>query len=283
MLGITRLKALYVTRQAMRNLHRFIFWSLLLAATIWELIALRINPSAVSFDLKQAAQLLKANGIAVASIVFWPMAYLLLVDYLHSRLGKNGRHFQGYARPLQKDLIVAGLTALLLASIYGLDSVSYGFSGIDIAFVGVPFLVNALYTLIQCTRASIAGQPVRKCVLLLVIGLLLAYTTIIFWFLVKNSSGELKTDQALFLQLSILFSGLSFFLGSHYILYCLTKGRVEASPFLINFFSEIVESKSHDFIKLAAKLESHNQHLEHLKSENAAAVRRRQKNGRKPR
>ena len=267
----------------MRYLHRFIFGSLLLTAAIWELFALRINPFAMSFDMHQAAHLLKANGIAVVSTVFWPMAYVLLVDYMHSRLGKNGRHFQDYASPLQKDLIVAAITALLLASIYAFDSVSYGFSGIDIAFVGVPFLVNALYTLIQCTRVSIGGQPVRKLVLWVAIGLLLAYTMAMFWFLVKNSSSELKTDQALFLQLSILFSGLTFFLGSHYILYCLTRGRVEASPFLINFFSKVIESKSQFLETIAEKLESRNRYLEQLKSENAAALRKQQKKGRKPR
>lgn len=256
----------------MRYLHRLILIPLMLVVFGWELLALRVNP----FDL-QFLELLKALYIAIFTVVFWPVAYILLVDYFHSRLGWNGKHYLDYARALQKDLVVAGLTALALASIYWLDTVSYGFSGIDIAFVGFPFLINALYTLIQGARVTIAGQPVLKWPALLAFGVVLAFTSTAFWLLVKNASGELETDQALFLQLTILFSGLCFFMSSNLMLHSWKRGRIEASAFLLYFFSEVVSSKYHIYSGQAAQLELLNRNLAQRKSQHAAALRRRQK------
>lgn len=260
----------------MRYLHRLIFYPLLLVAIGWGVLALRINPLALLYDLQFFA-LLKAMYVICFTAVFWPVAYIELVDYLHSRQGRNGRQYLDYAKSLQKDLVVAGLTALVLASIYWLDSVSYGFSGIDIAFVGFPFLVNALYTLIQSTRVTIGGQRVRKRAPLLLFGVVLAFTATAFWLLVKNASGELETDQALFLQLTILFTGLCFFLSSNFMLHAWKQGRFEASAFKRYFFSEVIRSKHQLYSGLDESLEPLNQQLAQRKSQHAAAVRKRQK------
>jgi hypothetical protein len=262
--------------RSIRYLHRLIFYPILLIALGWGVLSLRINPLALLYDL-QFFELLKATYIILFTAVFWPIAYIELVDYLHSRAGKNGRQYLDYAKSLQKDLVVAGLTALVLASIYWLDSVSYGFSGIDIAFVGFPFLVNSLYTMIQCTYLSIGGRRVRKQAPLLMFFVVLSVTVVAFWMLVKNASGELETDQALYLQLTILFCGVCFFLSSNFLLHAWSQGRLEASAFKRYFFSEVVRSKHNLYGRLDEKLESLNRQLAQRKSQNAAAVRRRQK------
>lgn len=259
-----------------RYLHRLIFYPILFIALGWGVLSLRINPFALLYDL-QFFELLKATYIIFFTAAFWPIAYIELVDYLHSRAGKNGRQHLDYARSLQKDLVVAGLTALALTSIYWLDSVSYDSSGIDIAFVGFPFLVGSLYTLIQSTQLSIGGRRVRKQAALLLFSVVLAFTVVAFWMLVKNASGELETGQALYLQLTIFFSGICFFLSSNLILHTWKQGHLEASTFKRYFFSEVVRSKYNLYSRLDEKLEALNRQLAQRKSQHAAALRKRQK------
>jgi len=260
----------------MRYLHRLIFYPLALVALGWGFLALRVNPLTLLFDFEFFA-LLKALYIVGFTASFWPMAYIELVDYVHSRFGKNGRHYLDYSKGLQKDLLVAGLTAMALTSIYWLDSVNYGFSGIDIAFVGFPFLINALYTMIQCTQVSLAGKPIRKRAPLIMFCVVLGGSVTAFWMLVKNASGELTTDQALFLQLTILFGGFSFFLNCNFMLHSWRQGRFEGSAFKRYFFTEVIKSKLNLYSDLDKVLEPFNKQMAQRKSQHAAALRRQQK------
>ncbi|PYC02003.1 hypothetical protein DMX09_18480 [Pseudomonas protegens] len=260
----------------MRYLHRLFFYPLLLIAFFWGFFALRVNPLALLYDFDFLA-LIKALYIVGFTASFWPMAYIELVDYVHSRFGKNGRQYLDYSRSLQKDLIIAGLTAVALSSIYWMDSVSYVFSGIDIAFVGFPFLVNALYTLIQSTKVSLAGKPIRKRAPLFMFCVVLGGTATAYWLLIKNASGELATDQALFLQLTILFGGFCFFLNSNFMLHGWRQGHFESSAFKRYFFTEVVRSKSNLYRDLDKVLKPFNQQMAKRKSQHAAAIRRQHK------
>lgn len=264
----------------MLHLHRLIFYPITLTAFCWGFIALRINPFALIFDFK-FVELIKAFYIVGFTAAFWPMAYIELVDYVHSRLGKNGKQYLDYSMSLQKDLLVAVITAMVLASIYWLDSVNYGFSGIDIAFVGFPFLINALYTLIQSTGVTIAGKPIRKRAPLLMFFVVLVISATSYWLLVKNASGELDTDQALFLQMTILFSGLCFFLSTNFLLHGWKQGRIEASVFKLYFFTEVVRSKYNFYSDLDKAIKPYNQQLKKRKSQHATAIRKQQARARK--
>ncbi|MDD0998388.1 hypothetical protein M5G20_21315 [Pseudomonas sp. TNT2022 ID1044] len=261
----------------MLYLHRLLFYPLVLISFLWGVCALRVNPFALFYHFEFLA-LLKALYIIGFTAAFWPLAYIELVDYVHSRLGKNGRYHLECSRSLQKDLIVAGLTAVALAGIYWLDSVGYVFSGVDIAFVGFPFLINALYTLVQATQVSVAGQPIRKRAPLFIFCVVLGGTATAYWLLVKNASGELATDQALYLQLTILFSGICFFLSSNFMLYWWRSGRVESSPFKRYFLTEVVVwPKLNLYRDMDKVIEPFNRQLEQRKSQHAAAIRRQQK------
>ena len=202
----------------MRHVHRVIFYALVLVALGWSVIALRANPLALLLD-KNSWPLIKTIYVVTFTAAFWPIAYIELVDYIHSRLGKNGALYLAYAKSVQKDLVVATITALVLATIYWMDSATYGLSSIDIAFVGFPFLVNTLYSLIQATQLTLGGQRIRKRAPLILFGIVLTFTGIAAWLLVKNAAGELEPDQALFLQLTILFVSLNFFLSSNFVLH----------------------------------------------------------------
>ena len=172
----------------MTYLHRVVFWALLLLAFGWCFYALRTNPIKMLANF-EFVETLKTLYIIGFTAIFWPLVYIEAVEYIYSRLGQNGRQNLEYAKSLQKDLVGTTLTALALACIYWLDSASYGLSGIDIAFVGFPLLINSLYTMIQCTKVRIAGKYVRRGAIAFNFLKTLAFTSVAFWLLIKNSSG----------------------------------------------------------------------------------------------
>ncbi|MNY30063.1 hypothetical protein D3C86_1641490 [compost metagenome] len=200
-----------------------------------------------------------------------------MANFLHSRLGKSGDFFLEQAKSVQKDLIVASITALLLALIYCLDAVEYNFSGIDIAFVGVPFLVSAFYTYIECWQIKVAGKPIRKIVALVLLGGILIMTISAITLLIKNSSSELSVECSIFLQISVILCGLQFFLGGTILLYCLSKQQARFPPFIKHFFSAVVMSPTGLTARVASGMEDTNRMWRKQKSENATAFRKKQK------
>lgn len=257
-------------------LHRILFYSLLVISFLWCLYALRANP----FEMLEKWDfwgVLKATYIVGFTAVFWPLIYIEGVDYIYSRMGKNGRQNLEHARLLQKDLVVASLTALALACIYWLDSVSYGLTGIDIAFVGFPLLVNALYTLVQCTKVKIAGEYVKKKAIFINLGVVLAFLSITFWLLIKNSSGELEPDQALFFQVTVVLCGLHFFMTTNFMHLSWRQGRVETSAFKNYFVNQVLRSKHGVYNMLEAEIVQLNRRLQVRKAIHAQEVRKRQK------
>ncbi|MBC3949010.1 hypothetical protein [Pseudomonas folii] len=260
----------------MTYLHRVVFWALLLLALGWCLYALRANlfKMLVNFEFFGALKTLYIIGFTAS---FWPLVYMETVEYIYSRMGKNGRQSLEYAKSLQKDLVVTTLTALALACIYWLDSASYGLSGIDIAFVGFPLLISSLYTMIQCTKVKIAGKYVRRGAIAFNFFKTLAFTSVAFWLLIKNSSGELKTDQALYLQISVLLIGLHFFLTNNLVYLMFKQGRVEPSAFRHYFVHHVIRSKHGLYNMMEAEMAPLNRRLQAEKAKHAQEVRKRQK------
>ncbi|MBD8708466.1 hypothetical protein IFT47_17695 [Pseudomonas sp. CFBP 13711] len=257
-------------------LHRGVFSSLLLVSFVWCLYALRANPLEMleSWDFWG---MVKVTYVIGFSAVFWPMIYIEGVDYIYSRMGKNGRQNLEHSKSLQKDLVVATLTALALACIYWLDSVSYGLTGIDIAFVGLPLLVNALYTLVQCTRVKIAGEPVRKKAIFINFCFVFAFIAVTFRLLINNSSGELESDQALFFQVTVVLCGLHFFLTTNFMHMAWRQGRIETSAFKHYFFNQVIKSKNGWYNIMEAEMVHLNRRLRIRKAKYAQEMRKRQK------
>lgn len=264
----------------MTYLHRTVFWVLLLLAAGWCFYALRANPieMLVNFEFLGALKTLYIIGFTAS---FWPLAYMETVEYIYSRIGRNGLQNLEYAKSLQKDLVVTTLTALALACIYWLDSASYGLSGIDIAFVGFPLLINSLYTMLQCTKVKIAGKHVRRRAIAFNFFKTLAFTSVAFWLLIKNSSGELETGQALYLQISVLLIGLHFFLTNNLIHLTFKRGRIEPSAFRHYFVNHVIRSKYGLYNMMEAEMVLLNRRLQVDKSRHAQGMRKRQK--KKPR
>jgi hypothetical protein len=165
------------------------------------------------------------------------------MDYLISSFGQNGKLYKTYANSIQKDIIVSFIAALILGSIYWLDIVKYNFSGIDLGYVGFPFLIYSIYTLFQIMKIKVAGKPVRKLPIIVMFVVIAIFTILAYSTLVKNSSGEYEAYQAIWFQLTILFASFFIFTSVSFQKHSLEKGKVELSQFKKYFFSQVIKSK----------------------------------------
>jgi len=260
----------------MTYLHRVVFWALLLLAVCWCFHSLRMDLS-VMYEKDDVLGMLGCFYAIGCTAVFWPLVYMETVEYIYSRMAKNGRQNLEYAKLLQKDLVVATLSALALVCIYWLDSANYGLSGIDIAFVGFPLLISSLYTMVQCTRIKIAGKYLRRGVIAFKFFAILALTSLAFWLLVKNSSGEFEIDQALYLQISVLLIGLHFFLTNNLVYLIFKQGRIESSAFRHYFVNHVIRSKHGVYNKFETEMGPLNRQWQANKAKHAQEMRKRQK------
>ncbi|MDH4610321.1 hypothetical protein [Pseudomonas sp. BN102] len=264
----------------MRTVHRVMFSSLFVIGLVWGLgFALSLAPGMDTIESIGISIALGAFGLTSAA--FWPAGYVLICDYIHSRLDKNGAFYLKYAESLQKDLVISVIGAILLFLVYWLDSADYSSSGIDIAFIGVPLLIGAFYSLIQCCRLKPFGNPVAKVVFLKKTLPAVMYFGVAIGLLIKNSSGELSFPQALFLQISIVLGGLQSYLGCSLIQYSLTKEEVHPSPFIEYFYESVIPSQSGITKKVAVDVRLTNQRWKQRKSERSAEIRHSQKSSKK--
>ncbi|MCU0092190.1 hypothetical protein N8H72_19615 [Pseudomonas koreensis] len=260
----------------MSRFHSVVFWSLLATGIVWG-VFFGVNMSPGIYTLKNLA--ISAVYVVYGIVLgfFWPTCYVSLASFLHSRLGKSGEFFLAQSKSVQKDMVVAAVTGGLLVLIYFLDTADYSFSGVDIAFVGVPFLVSAFYTYVECWSIKVAGRPIQKKAALVMLGGILMVTISAIALLIKNSSSELSVESSLFLQVSVILCGLQFFLGDTLLLFCLSRQQAHFPPFIKDFFSIVVFSPTGLTSRVASKVEDTNRVWQQHKSEAATAFNKKQK------
>jgi hypothetical protein len=227
----------------MKYLHRFNLVAILTISTIWACLAFNTNPFYLIYSF-QFIELLKITYILGFTVVFWAIFYLEICDLIYTALGKNGRVYSKYFSTIKKELATTLISALVLMSIYWGDSVKYDFSGIDLGFVGGPFIVISIISIFQMMKTKVAGKPVRKSVLFIILALILIFSVISYNYLQKNSSGDYETYQALWFQLTILFASFWFYLSTNWQLYFLTSSKIELSKFKLYFMKEVCWIKS---------------------------------------
>lgn len=264
----------------MTFVHRLIFYLLLLTAFIWACFALDTNPFALLANF-EFIESLKFTYIAGFTVVIWPAFYLEVADFIASAAGKNGKLYKGYADTIQKDIVISLVAAVVLGSIYWLDMVDYSFQGIDLAFIGVPFLVHAIYTLGQASKIKVAGKAVKKLPILMMVAAALMFSVLAFMSLLKNSSGEFSALQAIWLQLTILFGSFFIFTNASLQRHFLTTGRFELSNFKKYFFSEVLCSRRGFYADLEAPLKRLAQKTREDKAKHSALLRKNAKTRRK--
>lgn len=194
-----------------------------------------------------------------------------------SASGRNGKLYKSYANSIQKDIVVSLIAALTLGSIYWLDLAKYNFSGIDLGYVGFPFLIYSIYTLFQVMKIKVAGKPVRKLPIIVMFVVVAIFTILAYSTLVKNSSGEYEAYQAIWFQLTILFASFFIFTSVSLQKYSLERGKVELSTFKKYFFSQVIRSKDRLYESLEEPLNKMNKSTLQEKTKHSSSLRKKGK------
>lgn len=257
----------------MKYFHRIIFYVLAIISIIWACFALKTNPHVLLMNT-EIYESIKLVYILLGTAVFWPMFYVEICDFIYSIQGKNGKLHLGHARFLQKDLVIAAVSAFILASVYWIDAVPYSFVGIDLGFVGIPFIVYAVYSLIQIYGIKIAGKPVNKIPVTIMLLAVIMFGLVSYSFLIKNSSGDFETYQALWFQLTILFGSFFIFTSTSMQLYFLQQGKLELSPFKKYFFKEVVRSRHKIYENMEEPIQNVNKKTHCEKAKHSARLRK---------
>lgn len=260
----------------MKYFHRIVFFSLLILSLVWACFALKTNPFSLlsSFEFVES---LKIFYILAGTAVFWPIFYVETFDYLMSLSGRNGKLYQSYAKNIQKDVVVSFVAAFTLASIYWSNNATYDFSGIDIGYVGFPFLIHSVYMLFQTMKIKVAGKPVRKMPIIFMLAIIAIFTVLAYSTLLKNSSGEYEAYQAIWFQLTILFASFFIFTSVSFQKHSLEKGKIELSKFKKYFFSEVIRTKHGLYASLEEPLNELNKKTLQNKAKHSSSLRNKRK------
>ncbi|WP_219703993.1 hypothetical protein [Marinomonas lutimaris] len=260
----------------MKYFHRVVFYSLLVSSLVWACFALKTNPFSLLYNF-EFIESVKFIYILGGTAVFWPIFYVEIMDYLISSFGRNGKLYKTYANSIKKDIVVSFVAALILGSIYWLDLVKYNFSGIDLGYVGFPFLIYSIYTLFQIMKIKVAGKPVRKLPIIVMFVVIAIFTILAYSTLVKNSSGEYEAYQAIWFQLTILFASFFIFTSVSFQKHSLEKGKVELSQFKKYFFSQVIRSKNRLYESLEEPLIKMNEKTLQEKAKYSSSLRKKGK------
>lgn len=174
--------------------------------------------------------------------VFWGVALIYLYDFLMAEAGRNSPYMAEFYSSLRADLLVSCVIGFTLALLFWNAPNTYSWSNIDLAAIGLPFLVYALNDTIQSGRIKIGGNKLpRKIVSIMAFIQIITYGLSMYC-LSYILSGKASSSQSVWIQLTIVSAALTFFFGAKQIRFILTKQRLEVSPVLLNLFQSIPAS-----------------------------------------
>lgn len=275
----------------MKYIHRILFYFILGVSICWACASMFTHIFSLLYNLEiiksidyistydfEFIECIKYMYILGFTAIFWPMFYVEIIDYISSIRGENGKLYKAYAGSIQKDVIVSSISAIVLGSIYWLDSVSYSYAGIDLGFVGIPFLIHAIYTVFQVMNTKVAGKKLKKWPLIVWLAVTVLYMLLSYSVLLNNASGHFATYQSIWFQLTILFGSFFFFASANLQLQFVKNGKYELSLFKKYFFTDVIKSKYQCYSSLEAPLKQLTANTLIEKSKHSSALRKKGKN-----
>lgn len=209
-------------------------------------------------------------------VAMWGYAFLTIVDITYGWMNKNSPLLTKFYIGLKTDLLVTVASGITLMLIFYFDQPDYSFSNIDIAGMGIPFMLYGLFACYGIGKAKIAGKFFSKTFSLTLFTILCIVYISIIWLLIKVSSNAYLPGYSMWLQISVVCGAFFTFIESKRILFFLEAQRAEASPILRNFFSKLPQSTG--FYESTAKnLDKWNEQISKLKREQRKRSGRHQK------
>lgn len=186
-----------------------------------------------------------SNYMLLATIytsTFWGVALIYLYDFCMAQAGKNSPFMAEFYSNLKADLVVSCIIGLTLFLLFWFAPNTYSWSNIDVAAIGLPFLVYALNDTIQNGRMRIGGNKLPRTIINFMVLIQIITYGVSVYCLLYILSGKASSAQSVWIQLTIVSAALTFFFGAKQIRFIFTKQRLEVSPVLLNLFQSIPTS-----------------------------------------
>lgn len=235
------------------NVTKYLVVVALLIGTIW------------GFSLPSSGLLQATYEMGFGSVM-WGVATLYLCDFAAALTGRSSPYWQKFYNENKTDLYVCGITGLTLVLVLTLSPERYSWYSLDLALLGLPFFLYAIFAIHECATIEIAGHKLPlgvRIALCLVFAILYALTILV---LLNVQSKTMPEYEALWYQISIFCSGLSALIFARQIPYMLKQGKVEPSPVFLALFSGI-KSSFGIYAEIARAAQQWNEHVKLEKAE----------------
>lgn len=177
--------------------------------------------------------------ITTFTSVFWGTAAIYLFDFSMALIGKNSQYMQEFYAGVKTDLFVSIVVGGTLIFLFWQAPSSYSLSNIDIAGAGLPFFVYGVIETIRSGRMKIASNKIPSKVVYAFVNIQIISYAVSIYFLSYVLGGKASILQSIWIQLTVVFSALTFFFGAKQICFILTKQRMEVSPVLLEMFQNV--------------------------------------------
>lgn len=169
----------------------------------------------------------------------WGAALIYLYDFSMAMRGKNSAYMIEFHSRLKKDIMVCLAFGFSLLPVFMLLPTPYTFTNIDLACLGLPFLVSSLLDILVVKRLRVADMRLpRKIVFVLLSLPVITYAVFLYW-LYEILSNRYSQSQALWMQITIFFTGIYALFAASFIRFVMEKQRLELSPALLDLFNSI--------------------------------------------
>lgn len=172
----------------------------------------------------------------------WSAALIYLYDFSMALRGKNSAYMIEFHGRLKKDIMVCLAFGLSLLPVFLLLPTAYTFKNVDLACLGLPFLISSFIDLLAAKRLKVADMRLpRKAIAALLAFPIITYAVFLYWvFEILNN--RYSQSQALWMQITIFFTGIYALFAASFIRFVMEKQRLELSPVLLNMFASIKAS-----------------------------------------
>lgn len=177
--------------------------------------------------------------ITTCTAVFWGTAAIYLFDFFMALIGRNSLYMQEFYAGVRTDLLVSTVVGCTLIFLFWKAPSSYSLSSIDIAGAGLPFFVYGLVETMRSGRIKIANNKIPSKVVYFFVAIQVTSYAVSIYSLSYILSGKAPVLQSIWIQLTVVFSALTFFFGAKQIRFILTKQRMEVSPVLLEMFQSV--------------------------------------------
>jgi hypothetical protein len=229
------------------NVTKYLVVVALLIGTIW------------GFALPSSGLLQATYKLGFGSVM-WGVATLYLCDFAAALTGRSSPYWQKFYAENKIDLYVCGIIGMTLILVLRLSPERYSWYSLDLALLGLPFFLYAIFAIHECATIKVAGHkfPTRaRVALCLVFAGLYAFTILV---LLNVQSKAMPEYEALWYQISIFCGGLSALIFARQIPYMLKQGKVEPSPVFLALFSGMKSSPG-IYLEAARAAQQWNRHV----------------------